>query len=251
MRLKKMKSREWLQYFPLGLRGIGANFLQVTKPSISSDKLSEFLRLQYYFIENVYPLMRKVLTDKKIMELTGKNQLTTNSVYKIVNDMIGLKGSAATYSDLSKVSISDLSTYLQNILLRDTDQMSMAHALEVRVPFLDHHLVSYVLGVRDLYKIPHTPKKLLVDSLGDLIPAEIVNRPKMGFTFPWEKWMKQELKSFCDERLHSLAKRSLFNEKALINHWNLFLKGDKRITWSRVWYLVVLEDWLQRNKIHS
>jgi hypothetical protein len=63
--------------------------------------------------------------------------------------------------------------------------------------------------------------------------------------------MKNELKSFCEERIYLLAKRSLFNEKALIKHWNLFLNGDKRVTWSRVWYLVVLEDWLQRNKIES
>lgn len=251
VRLKKLKSREWMQYFPRGLRGIGANFLQLTKPSVSSDKLSEFLRLQYYFIENVYPLTRKVLTEKKILELTGKNTLPPNRVYQIVNDMIGVRGAAATYSDFSKISIAELATYLPNVLLRDTDQMSMAHALEVRVPFLDHDLISYVLGVRDGLKYPTTPKKLLVESLGDLIPSEIVNRPKMGFTFPWDKWMRNELKSFCEDRIVSLSKRSYFNEKALMNHWKSFLKNDKRITWSRIWYLVVLEDWLQRNSIND
>lgn len=60
--------------------------------------------------------------------------------------------------------------------------MSMAHALEVRAPFLDHELVEFVLGVNDQHKFPHTPKQLLVDSLGDLLPREIVDRPKMGFT---------------------------------------------------------------------
>ena len=195
--------------------------------------------------------MRKVLTEIKIKELTGKKNLSVNRVVEIMSETIGKNGLAHSCADLSKVSIAELSTYLQNVLLRDADQMSMAHALEVRVPFLDHHLVSYVLGVKDEFKIPHSPKKLLVESLGDLIPSEIVNRPKMGFTFPWEKWMKNELKSFCEERIYLLAKRSLFNEKALIKHWNLFLNGDKRVTWSRVWYLVVLEDWLQRNKIES
>ncbi|MCB0786567.1 MAG: hypothetical protein KDC02_20465, partial [Flavobacteriales bacterium] len=62
---------------------------------------------------------------------------------------------------LSQVSLGELATYLVNVLLRDTDQMSMAHALEVRVPFLDHELVSYVLGVRDGLKYPHSPKRLL------------------------------------------------------------------------------------------
>jgi asparagine synthase (glutamine-hydrolysing) len=251
MRLKKIQSKKWLQVFPNGMRGFGANVLQKVKPSISSDKLSEFLRLNKFSIESAYPLMRKVLTEKKIMELTGRPNISVNRVSEIIHEMIGSNRLAYSYADLSKVSIAELSTYLQNVLLRDTDQMSMAHALEVRVPFLDHDLVSYVLGVKDEFKIPYTPKKLLVDSLGDLIPSEIVNRPKMGFTFPWEKWMRHELKSFCEERIHSLAKRTLFNEKALIKHWNLFLNGDKRVTWSRVWYLVVLEDWLQRNKIES
>ena len=55
-------------------------------------------------------------------------------------------------------------------LLRDTDQMSMAVALEVREPFLDYQLIEFVLGVNDEHKFPHTPKKLLTDSLGDLLP---------------------------------------------------------------------------------
>ena len=65
---------------------------------------------------------------------------------------------------LSAVGIAEISTYMQNILLRDTDQMSMAHALEIRVPFLDYELVEYVIGLTDNYKIPVTPKKLLIDS---------------------------------------------------------------------------------------
>lgn len=248
-RLKKLRSSEWLQYFPAGLRSFGGSILNVVNPSVSSDKIGEFLKLHYYFIENVYPLTRKVLTESKIKELTGKASLPSNRVYQIVNEMIGVKGLAASYSDLSKVTISEISTYLQNTLLRDTDQMSMAHSLEVRVPFLDHELVSYILGIRDGIKFPFTPKKLLTDSLGDLIPHEIILRPKMGFVFPWEKWMKNELKEFCSERIYSLAQREYFQKGKVALHWENFLKGDKRITWSRIWYLIVLEDWINRNKI--
>ena len=249
IRLKKMRSKEWLQYFPIVFRTAGASVMQTVKPSVSSDKLSEFLRLQYYFIENVYPLTRKVLTEKKIKEITGLEKLPSNKVYQIVNNLFGVRGTASRYSDFSKITLAEISTYLQNVLLRDTDQMSMAHALEVRVPFLDHDLVSYVLGVRDGLKYPHSPKKLLTDSLGDLIPSEIIHRPKMGFTFPWEKWMKNELKDFCQDRICSISKRKYFKEQAVQNLWQAFLKNDKRVTWSRIWYLVVLEDWLCRNSI--
>jgi asparagine synthase (glutamine-hydrolysing) len=251
MRLKKIESKSWLQFVPSGMRGVGANFLQKTKPSVSSDKLSEFLRLNKYSITSVYPLMRKVLTENKIKELIGNKQLSTNRVEEIVENLIGKTGLAKSYSDLSKISISELSTYLQNVLLRDVDQMSMAHALEVRVPFMDHDLVSYVLGVKDEFKTPYSPKKLFVDSMGELIPSEIVNRPKMGFVFPWDKWMRNELKVFCEERIISLSKRNIFNSENLIQHWNQFLKNDKRVTWSRIWYLVVLEDWLIRNNIQT
>ena len=152
---------------------------------------------------------------------------------------------------LGQVSIGELSTYLPNVLLRDTDQMSMAHALEVRVPFLDHELVEYVIGISDDLKYPHTPKQLLVSALGDLLPPEIVHRKKMGFVLPWEQWMRNELREFCGQRITSLGKRSMFREGALEAMWVSFLKGDPGSRWIQLWSLAVLEDWLQRNKIEE
>jgi hypothetical protein len=76
MRLKKIESKSWLQFVPSGMRGVGVNFLQKTKPSVSSDKLSEFLRLNKYSITSVYPLMRKVLTENKIKELLSHGDLS-------------------------------------------------------------------------------------------------------------------------------------------------------------------------------
>jgi asparagine synthase (glutamine-hydrolysing) len=152
---------------------------------------------------------------------------------------------------LSQVSLGELGTYLQNVLLRDTDQMSMAHALEVRVPFLDHELVEFVLGVADRYKYPHTPKQLLVDSLGDLLPRAIVDRPKMGFTMPWEHWMRNELRTWCEERIMRSAARSWSAPGAVERHWARFLAHDPRVNWSRLWSLIVLEDWLQRHGIQE
>ena len=98
--------------------------------------------------------------------------------------------------ELSKISWAEISTYTQNVLLRDADQMSMAHGLEVRVPFFDHELVNYVWGIPDEIKLHHYPKSLLVESLEVLLPDEVVHRKKMGFVFPWQDWMRNELKSF-------------------------------------------------------
>ena len=150
---------------------------------------------------------------------------------------------------LSTVSIAEITTYLQNTLLRDADQMSMAVALEVREPFLDYKLIEFVLSVDDEKKYPHSPKKLLVDSLGDLLPNEIVNRPKMGFTLPWKLWLKNELKSFCEKNIRTLECKKLFIAGSLIGLWERFLNGDVTVTWSRIWHLVVLNNWMDSNNI--
>ena len=99
----------------------------------------------------------------------------------------------------------------------------------------------------DELKYPHSPKALLVDSLGDLIPREIVERPKMGFVFPWEHWMRGELKSFCADRIAALADRGIFHGPELLGKWERFLARDKKVQWLHLWLLVVLEEWLQNN----
>jgi asparagine synthase (glutamine-hydrolysing) len=129
--------------------------------------------------------------------------------------------------------------------------MSMANSLEVRVPFLDHHLVEYTLGISDKIKQPITPKKLLVDSFKELLPESIYNRPKMGFVLPYEKWMRNELKDFCKENLNELKKISYLKPKQLDNLWGAFEKGDKRVGWSRIWHLVVLGNWIKENNIEG
>ena len=139
-------------------------------------------------------------------------------------------------------------TYMQNVLLRDTDQMSMAHSLEVRVPFLDHTLVEYCLAIPDKFKQQRKgAKPLLVDALGDRLPASIYNRPKMGFTLPISVWLKGDLKDFGAERIKRFAQRPFVNEAALLAYWNEFQKGSPTSYWFRVWNIIVLEDWLARN----
>jgi asparagine synthase (glutamine-hydrolysing) len=127
----------------------------------------------------------------------------------------------------------------------------MKHALEIRVPFLDHRLVEFVLGLDDLVKFPNEPKQLLVESMDGIIPSEVVNRPKMGFTFPWAYWMKTDLLAFCEEGLDHLKGLRAIDETFLMDVWNKFLNNDSTFTWSRFWPLVVLGHWIKENDIHE
>ncbi len=242
--------KNWITILPKSLRAAAGAAYKSTRRTAAATKAAELMKARSFAIEDTYPLSRLTFTNSELRSFTRMDQFPLNSVQHIISDLLH-EQNGSSLPLLSQVSVSELSTYLQNVLLRDTDQMSMAHALEVRVPFLDHELVEFVLGVHDQHKFPHTPKQLLVESLGDLLPREIVDRPKMGFTLPWEHWMKTALKSFCEARLATLGKRPEFNEQGLQALWQRFLGGDKRITWGRVWYLVVLADWIERNGVEG
>src|SRR5262249_8007024 len=113
-----------------------------------------------------------------------------------------------TARDLDPVnahSLFELNLYLANMLLKDTDQMSMAHGLEVRDPLLDHRLVEAVAGIPGMLKLQGgrlTPtKSLLVDALPCRLPEHVFCRPKMGFVFPWEHWLRNELRDRVENTL--------------------------------------------------
>lgn len=153
------------------------------------------------------------------------------------------------YGDVvNAVSVCELRGYMANTLLRDTDVMSMAHALEVRVPFVDSVIVPYVLGLPGKWKVnDRRPKPLLLDALGDLLPQEIWQRPKMGFTLPFERWTQSLLASDIEEHLgcESGLKRLGFDPRAVHQVWESFRQNPKGIGWSRPWSLYVLAKWCE------
>jgi len=238
----------WLNAFPQVLRKKIGKGIYNFRPSVASAKVADILELNEIGATQAYPINRQVLMNSQIQKLLHVGKLPDNKVSAAIALFTDQK-KFAQMPLLSRISLCEISTYMQNVLLRDTDQMSMANALEVRVPFLDHNLVELVLQIPDAFKYPNTPKQLLVESLGDLLPNEVVNRPKMGFTLPFDQWMKNELKGFCDQRLTALSNRAYFDKAEVNALWRDFSSGKATVSWSRIWILVVLEDWLAKNGV--
>jgi asparagine synthase (glutamine-hydrolysing) len=159
---------------------------------------------------------------------------------------------ASSMDDFTGVSWLELRSYMLNTLLRDTDAMSMSHSLEVRVPFLDAPLVEYVLSLPESAKRSSArPKSLLIESLGDLLPEEIVTQRKRTFTFPWENWFRGALGKRVAAGLAdwSPALASQLGGDFAQSVWQDYLAG--RTTWSRPWSLYVLNEWVKRNVTQS
>lgn len=244
----RLRNLGWLNVVPRPLRAAAGNILYKMKPSIATAKVSGILGKPRLSALSAYPFNRQVYLDDQVLAILNRGRLPQNCADALLEEL-STDARFRSLPLLSQVSVAEMVTYMQHVLLRDTDQMSMAHALEVRVPFLDHELVELVLGLPDEIKYPHTPKQLLVESLGDLLPPEIVNRPKMGFTLPYERWMKEDLYGFCDERLNRLADRAEFDGSVVRSNWADFIEGKRTISWSRIWMLVVLEHWLEKNGV--
>jgi asparagine synthase (glutamine-hydrolysing) len=214
--------------------------MNLLRPSPASQKLLEMAGLPNWELLNTYPVTREIFIKKELSILL-----------KSVTSVERRLSLNPKHETLSRISVAELSNYLPDILLRDTDQMSMAHALEVRVPFLDYTLIEYVLGLPDEVKYPHTPKKLLTDAIKGLLPQNITHRKKMGFEFPWSSWMKNDLKSFCEEKINSLSEREYFNKNNLQSLWKNFIKGNNQSPYYKLWHLVVLETWIKENNIDA
>jgi asparagine synthase (glutamine-hydrolysing) len=112
---------------------------------------------------------------------------------------------------LSQISFMDLACYLPDDLLIKVDIASMANSLEVRSPFLDHEFVEFAVSIPNYYKLYNgVTKYLLKKTFGSLIPKEILEREKMGFSIPIDKWFRTELHQFSREIL--LTQNEAINE---------------------------------------
>jgi asparagine synthase (glutamine-hydrolysing) len=151
-------------------------------------------------------------------------------------------GGASTLLD--RLLYTDMKTYLVELLMKQ-DQMSMAASIESRVPFLDHKLVEYAATLPDHWKLKGwTTKRILRESMKDLLPASILNRPKMGFPVPFAGWTRGAWNSVARDVLldRRSRERGLIDPAAvdclLTDHAAGRTDGGDRI-----WSLLNLELW--------
>lgn len=164
----------------------------------------------------------------------------------------GLPSSATSFEcpidlpdDFARISWAEISGYMRRMLLRDADQMSMAVSLEMRVPFLDHELVEYVLGLPAAEKRRGSGVKgLLVEACRDLIPSSVYDRPKRGFVLPMKAWMRGPLSAFVETGLHEVVSRELLPDD-FVSELRTSFQHD-RLHWTRLWSIVVLGQFAQR-----
>lgn len=245
------RRRTQVRLVPSGLRraastAIGA--LGTLSHDHRANKLSLLLRSEH-LSEHSVQLHRRLFTREQQQKLLSANGYAVDAYQRdwaLLKDWVAQQRErCATADPINQASILEMCGYLSNTLLRDTDTMSMAHSLEVRVPLIDHKLVERMLALPGSLKVrPRAPKKLLVDAVGNL-PPEIVNRPKRGFELPFKHWLLGDLREQVESAFTAPGLDELFQAEGVQALWQDFLQT--RVTWSRVWSVFVLGEWLRRN----
>jgi len=220
---------------------------------IRSQKMQALARCNGSRLER-YSIFRQVmLPDRRASLASAASDLTNVPLPPAL--LLELADAVQNLDAVNAHSLLELSLYMANMLLRDTDQMSMAHALEVRVPLLDHRLVESVARLPGHLKV--TPgrssriKGLLVDALPVSLPEQVLRRPKMGFVLPWEYWLRQALRDrvagvLSDEML--LANVGL-NPAGVQSLWNNFGATRAGVRSSDVLGLLNLLTWAKQNRM--
>lgn len=202
-------------------------------------------------LRSTYAVLRGMFTETQCKRLLGHEP--PEGASWAAGDWLDVPGWAEddAVDPVNAYAAIELQNYLRNTLLRDTDAMSMAHSIEVRVPLLDHVLATQVLGVPGRLKLSRSQNKPLLTSAAPALPPTIVRRPKMGFTLPLASWFRGDLRPWMEDALLGPAARrlGLFDPAAVRATWSAFLKGERYVSYSRVWCLAALNAWCRHNGV--
>lgn len=149
---------------------------------------------------------------------------------------------------LSQRLYADQKTNLPEDMLTKIDRVSMAVSLEARVPFLDHRIIELASTIPSKYKInKYRLKHFLKESFNELLPQNILNRPKHGFSSPIDVWMRNELKEYVLGKLsfNSLKSVGIFNSKAVQSLLNLHMSGKKNYG-EQLFMILVCQEWIEK-----
>ena len=175
-----------------------------------------------------------------------------------VTDPVYDQAEAAGLDDVSTMQLVDINTWLPGDILLKADRMTMAHSLELRVPFLDREVMAVAArlareekigagrGLGGLY--PGTTKRALRSAMSEVLPKAAAERAKLGFPVPIGHWLKGDegdAYGFADRLLREAQTGQWVNREAALDLLQAFRAGDPAVNERHIWVLIVFSLWHQ------
>lgn len=247
-----MKYGKKMQQIPGGIRKLTAaamdkipakNIPVLNKKYLFSsryEKVKSFLKNPSE--KNILVSLTRHMTESDI------NMLFKEKTGKIITGFDSEELQKPYFSTLDYIMAVDYQTYLLDDILQKVDRAGMSVSLEGREPFLDQRIIEWAAQLPMEYKYNNGQKKIILkDIVHKYIPKEIMDRPKMGFGIPIDKWLLDELKPFVDEFFDEayIEKQGIFNNNEIQRLRNSFYKGRVERA-EKIWFILMFQLWYQR-----
>ena len=187
------------------------------------------------------------LSERRAVSLINPEYFQEDNLLPAKSDF--LRHISDTHPSFSQMLRTDLDLVLPNDMLYKVDSMSMAHGLEIRVPFLDHRLVEFVNGLPDEARTHGKGKVMLKDAFGGFLPKTILNRKKHGFEVPLTRWFKRSMRSkIFDDLLGDefIEGQALFNPQGVRTLKTKFFSRNPEDAHATIWALAVFQNWFKK-----
>jgi len=209
--------------------------------------MPEGMKGKSFIIRGCTPLEERYIGNAKMFEEAEKARLIRHfdekKEYQAITKPI--YNEATQYDDVTKMQFVDIHTWLRGDILLKADKMTMAHSLELRVPFLDKKVFEVASKIPSHYKIAdQTTKSILRKAAKGIVPEHVLNRKKLGFPVPIRHWIKNEMYEWAKEIIRESETDHLLNkvyiQKLLDEHCQNKLDHSRKI-----WTVLIFMIWHQ------
>jgi len=208
------------------------------KQIMNEKSLNEIDTLSKYYFDRSFHNYKNIVNNKYVY-----SNYVHNDISRAMNEM------SPTLSTLDKVFRLELSMFIIDDPVKRVDNMTMSHALEARVPFLDIDLITYMLSIKGSDKIKHTSKYYLKKLSESFLKKEIIYRDKFYFPVPPLKIIEGKFYHYCKNVLNTDAalNRDIYNRKYIDRLLDEPNTNYTNLNGNELWHFTLLERWLQLN----
>lgn len=241
---RHLKSLNYIKKFkgiPFFARSISSNLVPGNNKSLltadRNDKLRRVLNTRYE--SEMFDVINQTFSAGELQRLLKFPAMESENPFQIGKEL------SSEVETLNKILAVDYSTYLVDDILQKVDRASMSVSLEAREPFLDHRLVEFLATVPSNYKMEgNFQKKILKDIVHKYIPKKIMDRPKMGFGIPLDKWCRSEMKELFMDFMSdaALSQNEYINAAEVAKIRDGYMKGQLQ-NFERIWFVFVFQMW--------
>ena len=191
------------------------------------------------------PLRRRYVGNAHGDLITGPGRPGRGSPFD-VTDPVYDQAEETELDYVTTMQLVDINTWLPGSILVKADRMTMAHSLELRVPFLDREVMAVAARLAREEKIgAGTTKRALRMAMSEVLPKAVAERAKRGFPVPIGHWLKGDAYGFADRLLREAQTGQWVNREAALDLLQAFRAGDPAVSWRHLWVLIVFSLWHQ------